>query len=1089
MSATKSYYVDINRFSAQDSESDTTNIWDYSLNDTIVAPAGSEVSIHQAFINQKGITGQSIEIESDISETINYYAYVSEQDHSIPLMGDQMVNKKPQKRFNLNGHYDTHIDLLNNITLNDSATAPSSGRDQLWGFSPPDGTREQLESFNFGGSGAPLILSSKPDWDKTQSFIINCSTTNPDEYVYNSIKTTGGEDNPITTATNSSIITFGSPINELMRTGALLEGATAGSPCPGFPPGTRILNVDSSGSPQFALVSNTLASGTAGGQVDVRIKNSGNGFDNGKFTISGINTSLTNKQQAPQVKVGMRCRFTTEALSSKRTTGGQNTGNPSATSTASQNYNLQVKAITGNGTSCSIGFFADPPNTTTQNVIVKSQNNVGVEFSTDPNYYLTPQVLTNNIFIKKGTYGIEQLITIINNQFNGLYKDKTQVPTNPITEALISGEWNGLLNSTEQGLTKVITPIQFTPPPDNVAKTRVSPTTADTLSPLYPDHTFVSAYDWAGLRKSNELEPNKYNFTKNIMEDAGLGYVAYIQNNLLVRYNQSQNSVIEENDTGGTYFFTTDGEPINPLMGGGPLGKRIADYQIMRGFSVGAPEFNIQYDTDLSAFTLNNLHASYRIASHDKQGNKNTNMGEVAVGIKSVCEIVDCVPWSINQSVYGSDATSNPIGGENNDVYTGKTNGGTNAITNVGRFSSSAGNGGAFINSLDKVSLNAQINQITSEGSDKFPVGGVKVVDFYSYTGGELDPENLDTTFSFLCDKTFSNDRNIIFEIVGNGVPKATREKMRQSYEKPLSRNGGVIVHNFAYETALKFGDRRSVVDKETYNPHASFSEFFSSEVQARKIWKTKTLWGKLGFTYEQLNDPEYFENIIQYTNPTNRKLRGITTDTQVDLSSIPSISTQNNSSNLSIAPEYGGASVLTPQNFNNFDTNRPRTAFQRTWGKSEKNEDWCGGNTGNNNFQYSGSPYNMATCINVLSKPTPISAQELPTLSRFGYYLITSDLVPTYKDIVAKGDPLGLLGVVAKTSLSSQDFIPLASSDLVQVLNQDTIINNIRVKVLNPDLSNPTLSKNSAIILRIDTPIQQPPQNTEEETKTPKKK
>ena len=179
---------------------------------------------------------------------------------------------------------------------------------------------------------------------------------------------------------------------------------------------------------------------------------------------------------------------------------------------------------------------------------------------------------------------------------------------------------------------------------------------------------------------------------------------------------------------------------------------------------------------------------------------------------------------------------------------------------------------------------------------------------------------------------------------------------------------------------------------------------------------------------------------------------------------------------------------MKNPQNYNNFDTNRPRTAFQRQWDKSA-NGGFAGGDSGSNNFQYSGSPYNMATCINVLSKPTPIAAQELPTLSRFGYYLITSDLVPTYKDIVAKGDPLGLLGVVPKTSLSNQDFIPLATSDLVQVLNQDTQINNIRVKVLNPDLSNPELSKNSAIILRIDTPIEQPQKNTEEETKSPKKK
>ena len=57
--ATKSFFVDINRYSAQDSESDTTNIWDYKLNDTILASAGSQISIENAFINQKGITGQS----------------------------------------------------------------------------------------------------------------------------------------------------------------------------------------------------------------------------------------------------------------------------------------------------------------------------------------------------------------------------------------------------------------------------------------------------------------------------------------------------------------------------------------------------------------------------------------------------------------------------------------------------------------------------------------------------------------------------------------------------------------------------------------------------------------------------------------------------------------------------------------------------------------------------------------------------------------------------------------------------------------------------------------------------------------------
>jgi len=94
---TKSYYIDVNRFSAQDSESDQTNIYDYSLNDTIVAPMGSEVSVHQAFINQKGITGQSIEFEEDITESVYYYAYVSEMEHPIPVVQDPLETKRGSK--------------------------------------------------------------------------------------------------------------------------------------------------------------------------------------------------------------------------------------------------------------------------------------------------------------------------------------------------------------------------------------------------------------------------------------------------------------------------------------------------------------------------------------------------------------------------------------------------------------------------------------------------------------------------------------------------------------------------------------------------------------------------------------------------------------------------------------------------------------------------------------------------------------------------------------------------------------------------------------------------------------------------------
>ena len=105
---TKSFFVDINRYSAQDNESSTTNIWDYKLNDTILAPAGSQISIENAFINQKGITGQSIEFEEDFVETIQYYTYITEDQQSVPSAVSQA-----KKNFGTTGLiYD---DLLNNL--------------------------------------------------------------------------------------------------------------------------------------------------------------------------------------------------------------------------------------------------------------------------------------------------------------------------------------------------------------------------------------------------------------------------------------------------------------------------------------------------------------------------------------------------------------------------------------------------------------------------------------------------------------------------------------------------------------------------------------------------------------------------------------------------------------------------------------------------------------------------------------------------------------------------------------------------------------------------------------------------------------
>ena len=180
--STKSYYIDINRFSAQDSESTQTNIWDYSLNDTIVAPSGSEVSVHQAFINQKGITGQSIEFEEDLTETIYYYGYITEQEQAVPVLQDPLETKRGEKH-SMNEQKWGYVNLLNNAASGNAANVVGRGKGRrgLWNMlsTITEGTYQHLDATKFGGSGAPLILSDPPAPDETQDFPLFVAITPP----------------------------------------------------------------------------------------------------------------------------------------------------------------------------------------------------------------------------------------------------------------------------------------------------------------------------------------------------------------------------------------------------------------------------------------------------------------------------------------------------------------------------------------------------------------------------------------------------------------------------------------------------------------------------------------------------------------------------------------------------------------------------------------------------------------------------------------------------------------------------------------------------------------------------------------------
>ena len=127
-------------------------------------------------------------------------------------------------------------------------------------------------------------------------------------------------------------------------------------------------------------------------------------------------------------------------------------------------------------------------------------------------------------------------------------------------------------------------------------------------------------------------------------------------------------------------------------------------------------------------------------------------------------------------------------------------------------------------------------------------------------------------------------------------------------------------------------------------------------------------------------------------------------------------------------------------------------------------------------NGMYTNSIYRECLAYEIeISDTGGVVAKNLPTLTKHSYFLITSDILDSYKDNVKAGDPIPLLGVVPKSNLSNQDFI-VAQNQIVQTLTMDKIVNKIKITILNPNLTPPFLDEFSSVILKIVRPNTIPP-------------
>ena len=318
-------------------------------------------------------------------------------------------------------------------------------------------------------------------------------------------------------------------------------------------------------------------------------------------------------------------------------------------------------------------------------------------------------------------------------------------------------------------------------------------------------------------------------------------------------------------------------------------------------------------------------------------------------------------------------------------------------------------------------------------------------------------------------DAAVANDVAGVQELLTDGpIIGETYRELNSCLQNIMSKTTGIQIYNWAFKTAKRLGTK--VLSNTQTDTIRNFDEFFNSEEEARLAFK-ETLWGRIGFTYDQLQKPSNWGNSKMYYQ--DQPNSGFTTGADVDSSVITSISTLFNSFNAGTSSDSDrGRPLPTLSNvgiqlYENLDVNVPANPFNNNAHGVEPQDVVFS--------PYQGSFYSHAVMIPVITTPKKTISDNLPTLSKDGYFIVSSNIIGD-NDIAKKADPVPILDVVPLTSLNNQDFI-VDRTEITHTLSNPKVINSINISILKPDLTNPVLEPNSSVLLKITKPL---PKSTE---------
>jgi hypothetical protein len=296
-----------------------------------------------------------------------------------------------------------------------------------------------------------------------------------------------------------------------------------------------------------------------------------------------------------------------------------------------------------------------------------------------------------------------------------------------------------------------------------------------------------------------------------------------------------------------------------------------------------------------------------------------------------------------------------------------------------------------------------------------------------------------------------------------SNLPPADSRFMYSSLSIPTTRNGGICILNWDFYTAYK--------EQNIFNPdmditsYFGFADFFRDTNSAKLAW-TKSIWYRLGFEFNQLANPLYFEKSKFYNQLHVEPLIGTTTKSKLTVDAQNTIASMFCPLIRDKPDSFGREITNSVQYYDYLNTNRPPFGI---YGFT------AGQNSDFRMFKFmSAAGYSVSYPI--ITTSNELLAQNLPTLSTQGYFLVCSDIIDGYLDVLKSKQTLPILAITPKSNLSNQDFIA-AFSDIYHIFNQDKVIQRFKIEILNPDLSIPNLGEYSSIVLKFTIPIIQPQQ------------